>query len=897
MSKEKENMSKTIPKNDNDTEDEVGTVGANRIEKEDLSLGSLENDYNKRRVRKLMDNGYTEEEAVKEVVETSDDNEVESEAILGIVADSIYQNADAPIREYIANAETACMRAVEEYGLDRPIIEILYDRSNNRFVIKDNGIGISTERMDEICGVVGRTDMLDTGEMSGMWGMGMYSWFGDKFAGKNGTARIVTHSRETDENYGVLFALGNKEATDMKMPDDVYGTEVSGVIKDTDDLDVRSTVKKYSRWSRVTVSYKELDEDGKEVYNEEWGSKTIDEDLDDHNLSLEIDNEAFRAVCHPDAGETTLLVSMPIKRNDYGYGKNKHDAPYHFNIRIKQEGGQIANGWAKGKIPVSAEKYAELKDSQKENYINKDWLNPEKAFFGYDYVVLPKPTTNRDSLKQSSSQRFMSWLGERFQTMFEEKVHDLFCDIKTKDDIRNLDSEELNTLKSARDKLGHGVSIRNGYDLDLTDGAINYLNILKRNVSLAKRGHSGISKKRHRYNRTIDTVISLASPDGDVYMGHRISEDKANVVWELGDNNQVVQVDSKKQDKYARELDWKNLHDIDLKNLEQYDELSDEDIEKYGRKDSRSSSSGGSGSSRKGKDVGEKTVNMSRKGARSGRLKMKAKNIKRLLEGNYDDIDETYHSRWEKMSTLVLFPTSHDETHTDNYNLTSYKNMYGIIAVASCTNEIYDYLKDVDGVMTKEEYRENRWTDIPVMTLDGDIRSVCEEFIEYDGDEEKQVISVGEEEYSNILQNDEKREEVLEHLETESEFDSDKETFVFLNATQIYNFFSESPFYETDEYRDALKYDVYEVNLGGSSMNYNYMFRKRKYVVGQKYFPDWDKSEYPAKVKKTYDGKYNGDSYYNPSTELKMWKKIHDMGLKPDDIEEFDSWVTESGDI
>jgi len=848
-------------------------VGATEIEAEVLDIASLDNDYLRHRAREIYNNNDdvdTEEKAIELARSTTDENTVDSSAMLSLVADRIYSSQEAPIREYIANAETACLRTKRNFeelhtsqrkSEYRPQIKITFEKDENRFTIQDNGIGISTQKMDKICGCVGHTDVLETGEMSGMWGMGMYSWFGDGFAGQDGSAIITTRSRETDEHYSILFELGGKNSANGELPDGVYGTKVSGCVNN--EFDIRNAVKKYAEWSRVKVVYEEYDEDGKPCYDEEWGRKTLNDVNEDHNLALEIDNEAFRAVCSPDATERTLLVSMSIGRNDR-IGTNSYDAPFKFDVRIKQEGGQIANGWARGLVPISSEKYEELPEEKRDNYVNEDWLDKHDAFFGYDYVTLPKPTPDRERLNEKQSQEFMRWLGGQFEEMFKNEVNNFFNGISTVDDIKSLDTEGMNILGTARRKTGYRKNLNDEYDAGLTDDALDYIDKMTDKVSLASRNRRAnrVTKKKYRSKTKISDVISMSGDGGQVYMQQRLNKRKLKVVWAMHENNQVVQVNSNKYDEFEELFGWKTLSEISLSSLDEYD--IPDDVKDEVRRSSSSGSTSGR-ESRQGKNVGEKKINISVEYQHDGRKKVKVDDVEDLLSD--DGVVFSSMSRYDKVNYLVLFPTSSDESHTENYNLAGSTPVYdGYTAVASCTNEIYDYVKDIDGVMTKDEYI-GMFDNFPLRTFDGSVTTLKKVI----NDDNAKILRVSSSNWETLNEDVMEENNFLEYYEERAEFEiNDDDCLIIGNTGTISDIVRINGYGNIEDVAETHKIDVSRC--------------VDAFIVDEVYFPEWDKDEYPDSVSGIKRNSYSSDDYYDIGNEVAMYKNLHDRGFDPEDI-------------
>jgi hypothetical protein len=304
------------------------------------------------------------------------------------VADDLYESWESTIREYLANAETACLR-VEEfieddapetfnvdslYGIDdgyEPRIEVTWDRADNTLTIRDNGVGMAAAEIDHIFRRIGSSVARDSGQYSGQFGMGALSFV--KLIGIDNSMVMTTHSRQTDENFSTYVSLAGPEPIIGKMPDDQYGTSFQMTPKDT--FDIRGAVETYSQWMRVPVIYREYDESGEEVFNEDWGDAHLTDDYAEATAkySMSIDG-AFEAHCSIDAEDTTLLLSMPIDRNDRNPTSK---APFPYDIRLLDESGKVivSDNGHEGKMPCPRSDYEQMLLDARSGVIIEDMLS------------------------------------------------------------------------------------------------------------------------------------------------------------------------------------------------------------------------------------------------------------------------------------------------------------------------------------------------------------------------------------------------------------------------------------------------------------------------------------------------------------------------------------------
>lgn len=302
------------------------------------------------------------------------------------VADDLYESWEATVREYLANAETACLRVQhyvenpEESPLDdlivedgyEPKIEITWDKQEDRLTIKDNGIAMAAVEVDEIFRKIGHSASRDYGKYSGQFGMGALSFV--KFVGLDNSMLMTTHSRLNDDNFSCYVSLAGPEPIKGSMDEDEYGTKFQ--MTPDGDYDVRSAVETYAEWMRVPVIYREYDENGQEVFNEDWGDKSFLDEYSEDEACLQVEEQgAFKAFCAPDAKGRTLLLSMNIDRNDGA--SSRHGAPFDFDVRLLDESGKVFKGPHAGLMPCPRSDYREMLIEARDGYITRDFLKSD----------------------------------------------------------------------------------------------------------------------------------------------------------------------------------------------------------------------------------------------------------------------------------------------------------------------------------------------------------------------------------------------------------------------------------------------------------------------------------------------------------------------------------------
>lgn len=318
-------------------------------------------------------------------------------------ADSLYESWEATVREYLANAETACLK-VERYQAEpdnSPFeelivedgyegrIEIVWDKSEQKLTIKDNGIGMAGVEVDEVFRHIGRSAARDHGEMSGAFGMGALSFV--KFVGPDNSMVMTSHSRRNDDNAAYLVSLAGVEPIMGSLDEDEYGTSFQ-LNQRKPDMEVRAAIEKFAENQRVKVIYREMDENGSECFNEDYGNRRLYDDYEDGKFFAAIEESGFfEAYCHPDATGETLLLSMPIERN----GITNRRASHPFDVRLHDESGKVvksSNG-NEGKMPCTEYKYEKMLKEARDDYVTEDMLSSDDVIAFetngdvYDYAI------------------------------------------------------------------------------------------------------------------------------------------------------------------------------------------------------------------------------------------------------------------------------------------------------------------------------------------------------------------------------------------------------------------------------------------------------------------------------------------------------------------------------
>lgn len=198
----------------------------------------------------------------------------ESKRLLEMMINSIYTHKEIFLRELISNASDAIDKLYfksltdTSVAMNKDDFEIIIeaDKENRRLTIRDNGIGMTKEELENNLGTIAQSGSLafktsnelgDESQIIGQFGVGFYSAF---MVASEVTVRTKAYGSDTayewksqgvegytidecdKETFGSEIILSLKEDTD----DDKYS-------KYLDDIQIQSLVKKYSDYIRFPV--------------------------------------------------------------------------------------------------------------------------------------------------------------------------------------------------------------------------------------------------------------------------------------------------------------------------------------------------------------------------------------------------------------------------------------------------------------------------------------------------------------------------------------------------------------------------------------------------------------------------------------------------------------------
>ena len=248
----------------------------------------------------------------------------ETKELLNLMIHSIYTNKEIFLRELISNANDAIDKLKFKSLTDTDIlkgdnkfkIEISVDKDNRTLTIRDNGIGMTYEEVDDNIGTIAKSgsklfkEQLEEAkkgdiDIIGQFGVGFYSGFivADK---------ITLETKSPYSENGVKWISsgdGNYEIEEITKQD--RGTKITLHLKDGDeynefleDWKIKDLVKRYSNYIRYEIYF------GDEVIN---STKPIWK-KDKKELKDEDYNEFYKATFH-DWNDPLLHINLKVQGN------------------------------------------------------------------------------------------------------------------------------------------------------------------------------------------------------------------------------------------------------------------------------------------------------------------------------------------------------------------------------------------------------------------------------------------------------------------------------------------------------------------------------------------------------------------------------------------------------
>ena len=248
----------------------------------------------------------------------------ETKELLNLMIHSIYTNKEIFLRELISNANDAIDKLKFQSltnnellkGDDKFKIEITVDKDNGTLTIKDNGIGMTYDEVDENIGTIAKSgskvfkEQLEAAKKAdidiiGQFGVGFYSAFivADK---------VTLETRSPYSENGVRWVSsgdGNYEIEEISKEN--RGTEITLHLKDGEEYSefleewkIKELVKKYSNYIRYEIYFKD------EVIN---STKPIWK-RDKKELKDEDYNEFYKTTFH-DWNDPLFHINLKVQGN------------------------------------------------------------------------------------------------------------------------------------------------------------------------------------------------------------------------------------------------------------------------------------------------------------------------------------------------------------------------------------------------------------------------------------------------------------------------------------------------------------------------------------------------------------------------------------------------------
>lgn len=259
----------------------------------------------------------------------------ESKRLLDLMINSIYTHKEIFLRELVSNASDAIDKMyyraltenLQDVNREELKIEISLDKDNRAITIRDNGIGMSKEELEENLGTIAKSGSLafkeklaeeetpnEDVDIIGQFGVGFYSAF-----------MVASHVDVTSRKYGEEVAYRwTSDATDGYTIDEVEksdrGTEIVLYLKENSDdenydtylsqYEIEGLIKKYSDYIRYPIEM------------EVEVQKKVEKEETEENKDAEPEYETVSEV-------KTLNSMVPLwKRNKKDITKEEYDEFY-----------------------------------------------------------------------------------------------------------------------------------------------------------------------------------------------------------------------------------------------------------------------------------------------------------------------------------------------------------------------------------------------------------------------------------------------------------------------------------------------------------------------------------------------------------------------------------------
>lgn len=694
------------------------------------------------------------------------EQKVAKDALGEFLADMIYDSNSAFVREFLQNAETACIRAAKEllrqhpnygedwltrdlwvdgstgdtiaYGHDKqkiladydvaadnlrqiqlpraieavleaarnigynPTITIDLDRDERQVVIEDNGIGMTTNELDNAYNTVLNSGVRADADTGGKYGIGSLTYA--NMTGLQGKMTGTTRTRqsldtpdvEEYDHEGIRFAayLGGVDPLPGEVDADFRGTRFEVPIQESVSLhEFQGWVSDYASYLRVPVLYQEH-EGGQNTVKEEYGGESFLDHHGDAPIKIHRPGE-FTVLAGPDI-ETgyrvpdTWLVSMTIDRNTYV----TVESFWNVVVQIHDEQGRIVSGPHRG--------------------MHVDDLDALHE----DDIPTPQPTGDRDRLQDdSNSKRFWNYVADTVEEYELSQVSGIAARMQEADhpaDAIRGESEDWTLLKemvnyhggrnttNSKSKFKEFLSENDSTFPDYDDETAEQVYGLFKTVSHAEENARNPNLKGGRTNRKLGDILANVPPE-NVYMGVSISKDLCTVVYNTHEKAAVIGVDgASKYSEYEDTFGFTKLKEVPRTQSDDHDfEVPDHIHERNQRK-----LNSDDGDTSKPDVMADRTLKL-RGNPRNDSIDQRytVEDFRERVENN----NTVAHNRY-----VIAFPRGQDyENISDHYYMQKYASL------VSVTQAEFGAINDLDNVFDFEAFKEfSRMT--PIQTEDGE---------------------------------------------------------------------------------------------------------------------------------------------------------------------------------
>lgn len=601
-------------------------------------------------------------------------------AVFRRLADDIYESPEAGIREPLTNAITTVRRIFG--GGDEGVIKItVQDGDQVMMRLRDNGEGITKSVLEKVLTVIGRSNARDDGKLSGQYGMGFLASY--KLVGLDGGFLMCTNPRDTDQGpYSGLFKPGtyepdNNNSLPQLLDEDEYGTVFEYYVRDDVSVsDIRKWVEEHAKWSPVPVIYKELDEDGEEVYNEDYHASTLT-DAYGEMPSLHVDNKYYEAATSPDAESDIVLISSPVSMS--GTRALRSNLPWSVDLRLKYENGVIFKGPNEGKVPTNDAHYEGLSDQRKKKYIKEEDIKS-------DDMQLPEPTGTRERMRRHRSflNHVNSQLTEKYLNVVEDTL-DTF-DPQTMS-MRDLDSMGRHVMlrifsnfdKESKDYTKDEIERRLSKTYNYSspdDDLLEFIKTMTSSIVMVSenKGYDNQYPRKPAYQ--------LSEDEERVFMCVSQNSWKLEAASRADEPTYVVKLDNADEyDSFEEHLGWSKLKEIKKSNATDILELTKEQLKEITTT-----------SSEKSQDISDRSLTVHYSG---GGRTTTSRSASRLIE-----LFSNGNQSKRLGDVLILFSRTGDANISDNYELANMR-----CSLACCGKKMAEHLTDgADDIIRFSDY-------------------------------------------------------------------------------------------------------------------------------------------------------------------------------------------------